>query len=176
MYSRAIYYPWCYIKLLAVRLVRCSLNSELGKNSIFPSDFFNFETSFRDSLCSLKARMNIFDMDLEIAPSRKGHLAESTPVGRVVGVYVHVKFQIRQLIEGFLAEQTPVRLLARVYEHMVPQIALLVEALAAHLAQKLFLVTVRPKMGLERRGPVECFVTDVALMRLGRGMDDLMSA
>ena len=49
--------------------------------------------------------------------------------------------------------------------YVISQITLLVESLAADVANKRFLVTVRSKMSLQRGGPVETFATLVALVR-----------
>lgn len=87
-------------------------------------------------------------------------------IRQVIRVGVHVKFEIRHLVEGSIALVASKRFLASMDHDVISQIALLVKSLAADVANKRLLLAVGSEMSLQRGGPVETFAALVAFMRL----------
>lgn len=115
-------------------------------------------------------------MVLQIAPSRERYAANATTIRRVFSMDMHVKFQIRQFVKSFLAQRTLVWFLARVNQYVISQIAFLVKTFPATIADKFLLDVVRSQVGLERRGTIECFLTNVAFIRFFFGVNNFVPA
>lgn len=108
----------------------------------------------------------IGNVKFEITSSSEAYLAVTAAVRSIVGVNVHMEFQIGQLIEGLFAEITSIGLLSGVDEYVITQVAFLMEALATNVAYELLQFAVSANVRLQRGRPIKGLVADMALVRL----------
>lgn len=87
--------------------------------------------------------MRLFYVFLQFGLFRKAFSACSTVVRKIIRVGVHVKFQIRHLVECPIAQVASERLFSRMNHYVIAKVPLLVKTFAADVANESFLVTVR---------------------------------
>ena len=103
-------------------------------------------------------------------------IAETTREGLDVAVRVHVEGKVVNLVEGLLADGALELLGNGVGQSVVLVVDLLVEPLAAEVTAEGFEALVDAEVRVEGGRAVECLATSAALVRLVRGVDDLVAA
>ena len=131
-----------------------------------------------DTFCQLffiSSLVHLVYVFVQISLLRKSFSTCPAVVWKIIGVSVHVKFQIRHLVEGPVALVASKRFFSRVNHNVISQVPLLVKALTADVTNESFLVTMSSKMSLQRRGAIKALTTFLALMRFFLGMYDLVA-
>ena len=103
----------------------------------------------------LARRVDVSDVFFQIEIAAKALGAHATLIGLEIGVRVHVKLEIVNLMKRLGAYGALVLLVARVRELVIFVVALLVKALAAVLAHPRLKVLVYSHVRVQRRAAIE---------------------